>query len=58
MYQPSYSQDMENATNFCFKKSLEPKYRQFTSNDEIKNTSLREVKAIPQIEFQKCSEVR
>ena len=57
MPQPPYSPDMAPCDFFLFpkiKKTL--KGHRFTAIDDIKRASLKELKAIPKIEFQKCFE--
>ena len=57
MPQPPYSPDMAPCDFFLFpkiKKTL--KGRRFTAIDDIKSASLKELKAIPKIEFEKCFE--
>lgn len=55
MPQPPYSPDMAPCDFFLFPKIKRTlKGRRFTSIYEIKSASLRELNAIPKIEFQKC----
>ena len=57
MPQPPYSPDMAPCDFSLFpkiKRTLEG--RRFTAIDGIKNASLKELKAIPKIEFEKCFE--
>ena len=55
MPQPPYSPDMAPCDFFLFPKLKRTlKGRRFTVIDEIKSASLKEVKAIPKIEFEKC----
>ena len=54
MPQPPYSPDMAPCDFFLFPKIKRTlKGRRFTSND-IKSASLKELNAIPKIEFQNC----
>ena len=57
MPQPSYSPDMAPCDFFLFprlKRTL--KCHRFTAIDDMKSASLKELKAIPKIEFEKCFE--
>ena len=57
MAQPPYSPVMAPCEFFLFpniKRTL--KGRRFTAIDDIKSASLKELKAIPKIEFEKCFE--
>ena len=57
MPQPPYSPDMAPCDFFLFPKiggTLQG--RRFTAIDDIKSVSLKELKAIPKIEFEKCFE--
>ncbi|PNF37233.1 hypothetical protein B7P43_G00377 [Cryptotermes secundus] len=55
MPQPPYSPDMAPCDFFLFPKIKRTlKGRRFTSIDDIKSASLKELKAIPKIEFEKC----
>lgn len=55
MPQPPYSPDMAPCDFFLFPKLKRPlKGRRFDNIDEIKAESLKELKAIPKSEFQKC----
>ena len=57
MFQPPYSPDMAPCDFFLFlkiKRTL--KGRRFTAIDGIKSASLKELKAIPKIKFEKCFE--
>ena len=57
MPQPPYSLDMAPCDFFLFpkiKRSL--KGRRFTAIDDIKSALLKELNAIPKIEFEKCFE--
>ena len=57
MPQPPYSPDMAPCDFFLFPKMKRTlKGRRFTAIDEIKSASLKELKAIPKIEFEKCFE--
>ena len=55
--QPPYSPDMAPSDFFLFPKIKGTlNGRRFTAMDDIKSASLKEVKAIPKIEFEKCFE--
>lgn len=55
MPQPPYSPDMAPCDFFLFPKIKRTlKGRRFTSIDDIKSASLKELNAIPKIEFQNC----
>ena len=55
MPQPPYSPDMVPCDFFLFPKiKRTSKGRRFTAIDDIKSASLKELKAIPKIEFEKC----
>ena len=55
--QPPYSADMAPCDFFLFPKIKRTlKGRRFTAIDDIKSASLKELKAIPKIEFEKCFE--
>ena len=55
MRQPPYSQDIAPCDFFLFPKIKRTlKGRHFTAIDNIKCASLKELKAIPKIEFEKC----
>ena len=57
MPQPPYSPDMAPCDFFLFPKIKRTlKGRRFTAIDDIKSASLKELKAIPKIEFEKCFE--
>ena len=57
MPQPPYSPDMPLCDFFLFPKVKRTmKGRDFTAIDDIKSASLKELKAIPKIEFEKCFE--
>ena len=57
MPQPPYSPDMLLCDFFLFPKIKRTmKGRDFTAIDDIKSASLKELKAIPKIEFEKCFE--
>ena len=57
MPQPPYSPDMALCDVFLFPKIKRTrKGRRFTAIDDIKSASLKEIKAIPKIEFEKCFE--
>ena len=57
MPQPPYSPDMAPRDFFLFPKIKRTlKGRRFTAIDDIKSASLKELKAIPKIEFEKCFE--
>ena len=57
MPQPPHSPDMAPCDFFLFPKIKRTlKGRRFTAIDDIKSTSLKELKAIPKIEFEKCFE--
>ena len=57
MPQPPYSPDMAPCHFFLFPKIKRTlKGRRFTAIDDIKSASLKELKAITKIEFQKCFE--
>jgi len=57
MPQPPYSPDMAPCDFFLFPKiKITLKGRRFTSIDDIKSASLKDLQAIPKIEFQKCFE--
>jgi len=57
MPQPPYSPDMAPCDFFLFPKIKRTlKGRRFTSIDDIKSASLKELKAISKIEFEKCFE--
>jgi histone-lysine N-methyltransferase SETMAR len=57
MPQPPYSPDMAPCDFFLFPKIKRTlKGRRFTSIDDIKSESVKELKAITKIEFQKCFE--
>ena len=57
MPQPPYSPDMAPCDFFLFPKIKRTlKGRRFTAKDDIKYASLKEPKAIPKIEFEKCFE--
>ena len=54
---PSYSPDMALCDFFLFSKIKRTlKGRRFRTLDDIKSASLKELKAIPKIEFEKCFE--
>ena len=55
MLQPPYSPDMAPCDFFLFPKIKRTlKVRCFTAIHDIKSASLKELKAIPKIEFEKC----
>ena len=57
MSQPPYSPDMAPCDFFLFPKIKRTlKGRSFTAIDDIKSASLKEIKAIPKIRFEKCFE--
>ena len=57
MPQPPYSPDMAPHDVFLFPKIKRTlKGRCFTAIDDIRSASLKELKAIPKIEFGKCFE--
>ena len=57
MPQLPYSPDMAPCDFFLFPKIKRTlKGRRFTAIDDIKSASLKELKAIPKIEFEKCFE--
>ena len=57
MPQPPYSPDMAPCDFLLFPKIKRTlKGRRFTAIDDIKSASLKEPKAIPKIEFEKCFE--
>ena len=57
MPQPPYSPDMAPSDFFLFPKIKRTlKGRRFTAIDDIKSGSLKDLKAIPKIEFEKCFE--
>ena len=57
MPRPPYSPDMAPCGFFLFPKIKRTlKGRRFTAIDDIKSASLKELKAIPKIEFEKCFE--
>ena len=57
MPQPQYSPDMAPCDFFLFPKIKRTlKGRRFTGIDDIESASLKELKAIPKIEFEKCLE--
>ena len=57
MPQPPYSPDMAPCDFFLFPKIKRTlKGRRFTAIDDIKSASLKELKAIPKIEFEKYFE--
>ena len=57
MPQPPYSRDMAPCDFFLFPKIKRTlKGRRFIAIDDIKSASLKELKAIPKIEFEKCFE--
>lgn len=57
MPQPPYSPDMAPCHFFLFPKIKRTlKGRRFTDIDDIKRASLKELKAIPKIEFENCFE--
>ena len=57
MLQPPHSPDMAPRDCFLFPKIKRTlKGRHFTAIDDIKSASLKELKAIPKIEFEKCFE--
>ena len=57
MSQPPYSPDMAPCDFFLFPKIKRTlKGRLFSAIDDIKSASLKELKAIPKIEFEKCFE--
>ena len=57
MPQPPYSPDMAPCCFFlCPKIKRTLKGRRFTAIDDTKSASLKELKAIPKIEFEKCFE--
>ena len=57
MPQPLYSPDMAQCDFFLFPKIKRTlKSRRFTAIDDIKSASLKELKAIPKIECEKCFE--
>ena len=57
MPQPPYSPDMAPRDFFLFPKIKRiSKGRRFTAIGDIKRASLKELKAIPKIEFEKCFE--
>ena len=57
MPQPPYSPDMAPCNFFLFPKIKRTlKGRRFAAIDDIKSASLKELKAIPKIEFEKCFE--
>ena len=57
MPQPPYSPDMAPCNFFLFSKMKRTlKGRRFTAINDIKIASLKELKAIPNIEFKKCFE--
>ena len=57
MPQPPYSPDMGPCDFFLFQKIKRTfKARRFTAIDDIKSASLKKLKAIPKIEFEKCFE--
>ena len=57
MPQPPYSPDMASCDFFLLKIKRTLKGRRFTAMDDIKSASLKELKAIPKIEFDKGFEV-
>ena len=57
MPQPPYSADMATCDFFLFPKIKRTlKGRRFTAIDDFKSASLKELKAIPKIKFEKCFE--
>ena len=57
MPQPQYLPDMASCDFLLFPKIKRTlKGRRFTAIDDIKSASLKELKAIPKIEFEKCIE--
>ena len=57
MPQTPYSPDLDPCDFFLFPKINRTfKGRRFTAIDDIKSASLKELKAIPKIEFEKCFE--
>ena len=57
MPQPPYSPDKAPCDLFLFPKIKRTlKGRRFPAIDDIKSASLKELKAIPKIEFEKCFE--
>ena len=57
MSQPPYSPDMAPGDFFLFPKIKRTlKGRRFTAIDDIKSATLKELKTIPKIEFEKCFE--
>ena len=53
MPQPTYSPDMGPCDFFLFQK-IKRTLKGFTAIDDINSVSLKELKAIPKIEFEKC----